>query len=306
MRKQKKIPVIMNCDTGIDDAVAIMLAVKSGVVDLKLITTDLGNISPKQAAQNTINVLELIDADNIKVAAGDGVCFEKERERFVAHGKTGLGEYKFLKNKRKVIDRDAVEVLYEVLSESEEKITIICLSPVSNIAKLLTKYPNIREKIERIVYMVGSIEEIGKHEIPYPEFNVACDPEATEVLFNSKIQIDIVPMEMGHTAYLDWQEVFKTKNLNKTGSALEVIYRSYKDRHVKNGIATHDGCAVAYVINPKIFKVSPVYARVKYFDRISTGVLTVNFNKKPNANVCVSMNIKKFKKIYFKSLKKCN
>ena len=100
-RNIKKIPVIMNCDTGIDDAVAIMLALKSNKIDLKLITTDVGNIDPKQAAQNTLNVLELISAEDIKVAAGDGKCLEIERERFVAHGKTGLGEYEFEKNDRK-------------------------------------------------------------------------------------------------------------------------------------------------------------------------------------------------------------
>ena len=142
--------------------------------------------------------------------------------------------------------------------------------------------------------------------MPYPEFNAACDPEAAEVLMKSNLKIEIVPMEMGHTAYLDWQEVFKTKNTNHTGEVLEIIFRSYKDRHVKNGIATHDGCAVAYVTNPKIFKVSDVFAKVKYFDKIATGIMTVDFNKKPNSKVCISMNIKKFKKLYFKCLKKCN
>lgn len=304
-KNKLKKSLIMNCDTGIDDAVAIMMVEKNEKFDLKLITTDVGNIDPVQAAKNTNNVLELIGAKEIKVAAGDGKCLEIERERFVAHGKTGLGEYKFEKNNRKIEKRDAVEVLYETLSGLDEKTTIVCLSPATNIAKLLRAYPNIKDKIERVVFMVGSIEKLEKGEIPYAEFNVACDPEATNVLFNSGLNIEIVPMEMGHTAYLTWQEVFKTKNLNYVGSVLEIIYRSYKDRHVKNGIATHDGCAVAYITNPEIFKVETVYAAVKYYDEIGTGVLTVDFNKKPNAKVCVSMNIKKFKKLYFKALKKC-
>lgn len=305
MKNTKKIPVIMNCDTGIDDAVAIIMAVKSDNIDLKLITTNVGNISTNQAAQNSINVLELVNAENIKVAAGENKCLEVERNRVVVHGKTGLGEYKFEKNNRKIDKLDAVEVLYETLSESEEKITIVCLSPATNIARLLIKYPNIKEKIERIVYMVGSIEKLKRGEIPYAEYNVSCDPEATEVVFNSGINIEIVPMEMGHGAYLDWEEVFKTKNLNYVGSVLEIIYRSYKDRHVKNGIATHDGCAIAYVINPHIFKVEDVNVKVKYYEEISTGVLAVDFDKKPNAKICTSMDIKKFKKLYFKCLKKC-
>ena len=86
---------------------------------------------------------------------------------------------------------------------------------------------------------------------------------------------------------------------------MENMFRSYKDRHVKNGIATHDGCAIAYVTNPELFEVRPVFAEVKYFESIKTGVLTMNFGKKPNAITCVQMDIPKFKKLYFKCLKKC-
>ena len=110
---------------------------------------------------------------------------------------------------------------------------------------------------------------------------------------------------MGHTAYLDWQEVFKTKLTNSVGSAFEYIFRSYKDRHVKNGIATHDGCTIAYVTNPELFEVKPVFAEVKYFDTIGTGVMTMDFNKTANAVTCTNMNISKFKKLYFKHLDNC-
>ena len=94
----KKIPVIINCDTGIDDAVALMLAVKSGVLDIKLITTDVGNVEPVRAAKNTLNILELVGAPDIPVAAGDGKPLEKERPRVAVHGNGGLGEYVFEKN----------------------------------------------------------------------------------------------------------------------------------------------------------------------------------------------------------------
>ncbi len=301
----EKIPVIFNCDPGIDDAVALMIAVKSEKLDIKLIATDVGNIKTKQAAKNCLNILEMIGAENIPVVAGEGKCFAQERPRPAVHGNTGLGEYVFEENSRRITRGDAVERIYEVLMASDKKITIICMSPSTNIAKLLQEHKDCTSKIERIVFMAGTIEEVAKNEIPYPEFNVSCDPEAGEVLMKSKVPIEIVPMEMGHTAYLDWQEVFKTKLENAVGAALEVIYRSYKDRHVKNGIATHDGCAVAYVTNPELFKTKPVCAKVKYFDSIQTGVLTMDFNKKPNAITCVSMDIPAFKKLYFKCLKKC-
>lgn len=304
-QEKPKIPVIINCDTGIDDAVALMIAIKSEKLNIKLITTDVGNVATNQAAKNCLNILELVGAEDIPVCAGEGKCLEQERPRPSVHGNGGLGTYVFEENSRRLVEGDAVEKIYETLMASDEKVTIISLSPPTNIAKLIKKHKDCLEKIERIVFMAGTIEEVEKSEMPYPEFNVSCDPEAGEVLIKSKLPLEIVPMEMGHTAYLDWQEVFRTKNENFVGSVLEIIYRSYKDRHVKNGIATHDGCAVAYVTNPELFKTQEVCAKVKYFDSIKTGVLTMDFNKKANAKTCVEMNIPAFKKLYFKCLRKC-
>lgn len=304
-KRSRKIPVIINCDTGIDDAVAILLAVKSKKLDIRLITTDVGNVAPKQAAINTVNILELFDGPEIPVVAGEGKCFKKERPRVSVHGNGGLGEYTFEENSRKVTQGDAIEIMYQTLLASNSKVTIICLSPPTNIAKLIEKHNDCLERIEKVVLMAGTIEEVKDDEMPYPEFNIATDPEAGIALFNSGIRVDIVPMEMGHTAYLNWQEVFKTKIENFTGSVLEVVFRSYKDRHVKNGIATHDGCAVAYVTNPELFEVKPVHAEIKYFDSIKTGVLTMDFSKEPNYVTCTKINIPKFKKLYFKCLRKC-
>ena len=305
MVNNKKIPVIINCDTGIDDDVALIMAIKSNKIDIKLITTDVGNINTKQAAQNCLNVLELINADEIPVCAGEGKCLEQERTRVVVHGTTGLGDYIFEKNNRQITKGNAIEKIYETLKNNGEKITIICLSPPTNLAKLFIQYPDSKKYIEKIVFMAGSIEETGRNEIPYPEYNVSCDPEAAEIVFKYGVPIEIVPMEMGHTAYLTWQDVFKTKITNFVGSVLEIIYREYKDFHVKNGIATHDGCAIAYITNPEIFKTEEVKATIKYYDKLGTGVFNMNFDKKPNATVCTEVNVDKFRKLYFECLKKC-
>lgn len=300
-----KIPVILNCDTGIDDAVAIMMAVKSNKLDIRLIVTDVGNVDSKQAAKNTLNILELIDAPNIPVCAGDGQYFKKVRPKVAVHGNGGLGTFHFDENARRLTKGDAIDKMYETLMKSEQKITIISISPLTNLAKLFTKYPDSVKKIERLVIMSGTIEELKPDVAPYPEFNVATDPEAGEVVFNANVRIDVVPMEMGHTAYLTWQDVFKTKLTNYTGWIFEQIFRGYKDRHVKNGIATHDGCAIAYVTDPSIFEIKPVHAEVKYFDSIDSGVLTMDFKQEPNIITCTKVNVKKFIKLYFKYLKRC-
>lgn len=310
----KKIPLIINCDPGIDDAVALMLVVKSGMFDIKLVTTDLGNAGPKQSAVNANNIFELLGSEDIKVCAGDGKGFVRDRKHVAVHGKTGMGSYIFEPHSRTVSKEDAVEALYETIMNSEEKVTILCMSPTTNLAKLKSRHEDCwnSEKIERIVIMAGSVEDLKEGEIPYAEFNISCDPESAELLFpkNPKVPVDVVPMEMGHTAYLDWQDVFKTKNMNATGAVFEYMFRSYKDRHVKNGIATHDGCAVAYMIDSSIFKVEPMFAEVEYFKEIDSGILVIKKGEqlgslKPNVLVCSEVNVKKFKKMYFKYLKMC-
>lgn len=310
----KKIPLIINCDPGIDDAVALMLVVKSGMFDIKLVTTDLGNAGPKQSAVNANNIFELLGSEDIKVCAGDGKGFVRDRKHVAVHGKTGMGSYIFEPHSRTVSKEDAVEALYETIMNSEEKVTILCMSPTTNLAKLKSRHEDCwnSEKIERIVIMAGSIEDLKEGEIPYAEFNISCDPESAELLFpkKPKVPVDVVPMEIGHTAYLDWQDVFKTKNMNATGAVFEYMFRSYKDRHVKNGIATHDGCAVAYMIDSSIFKVEPMFAEVEYFKEIDSGILVIKKGEqlgslKPNVLVCSEVNVKKFKKMYFKYLKMC-
>ena len=311
---KSRIPLIINCDTGIDDAVAIMMAEKSEKFDIKLITTDVGNVGPKQSAINCNNILELIGGPNVQVCAGDGQCLERNRAKVAVHGKTGIGEFVFPPNSRKVSKEDPIEAMYRVIMESKEKVTILCMSPTSNLAKLQVRHKDCwnSDKIERIVIMAGSIEKLKKGEMPYPEFNITCDPEAAELVFPKKpsVPVDVVPMEMGHTAFLSWQDVFKSKNMNPVGAVFEYMFRSYKDRHVKNGIATHDGCAVAYMINPKLFKTETAFAKVKYFNEIDSGVLIIDRNDDivngvTNINTCTKVNVRGFKKLYFKLLKKC-
>ena len=308
-KKIKKIPLIINCDPGIDDAVALMLVLKSELFDVKLITTDLGNAGPKQSAKNANDIFELLGGPKVKVCAGDGKGFVRDRKHVAVHGKTGMGTYIFEPNSRLVSKQDAVEALYEEIMNSQEKVTILCMSPTTNLAKLMTKHPDCwtSEKIERVVIMAGSIEELRPGEIPYAEFNISCDPESAELLFpkKPKVPVDVVPMEMGHTAYLEWQDVFKTKNTNSVGAVFEYMFRTYKDRHVKNGIAMHDGTTVAYMTNPELFKIEPVHTEIEYFDSVDTGIITMDFKKKPNAITCTEINIKKFKKLYFDLLKKC-
>lgn len=299
MKKQ----IILDVDTGIDDAVAIALAAYSNRLSVKLITTIAGNLSVNEVTKNTLNFLQAINKTKIPVAIGENKPLEREKDDSIqAHGKKGLGNFKFPKTTLKPISKCAVEKMYEILKTSKEKIVIIALGPLTNVAKLLLTHPDIKDKIDYILISGGLLEDNKRN--PYLGFNVMQDPEAARYVFNSDVKIVVCPSDHGHNAFLTLEEVEKTRTTNKTGEMLEYIFRSYKDRHVKVGIATHDPCAVVYVCHPEIFKTQEMYVHIRFLKEKNTGVISFDTNKAPNTLVATEINIKKFKKIYFKLLNK--
>ena len=295
--------VIIDVDTGIDDAVAIALATYSSKLKVKLITTICGNLSVNETTKNTLNTLQAINKMNIPVAQGENAPLEREKDNSIqAHGKKGLGHFKFPKCQLKPIKKNASEAMYDTIMKSKENVIIIALGPLTNVAKLLLEHPDAMDKIEYILISGGLLYDNKKN--PYLGFNVMQDPEAARYVLKSGEKIIICPSNHGHSAYLTPEEVMGLKNLNKTGEMFEYIFRSYKDRHVKVGIATHDPCAIAFVAHPEIFKKEMQYVHVRFIEKLNTGVLDFNTTHAPNVKVATEINVKKFKKIFFKAFSK--
>jgi len=295
--------VILDVDTGIDDAVAIALAVYSKKLNVKLITTIAGNLSVNEVTKNTLNFLQAIGKTNIPVAVGAEKPLEREKDNSIqAHGKKGLGNYKFPKLELKPVKISAVEKMHEVISNSKTKIVIIALGPLTNVAQLLLTYPEDKEKIDYILISGGLLHDNKRN--PYLSFNIMQDPEAARYVMKSGEKIIICPSNHGHTAYLTLDEVEQTRTMNKTGEMLEYIFRSYKDRHVKVGIATHDPCAVAYVSHPSMFSKDMMYVHIRFLQKQNTGVIDFDTTREPNTKVATDINVKKFKKLFFDTLKR--
>lgn len=295
--------VILDVDTGIDDAVAIALATYSSNLKVKLITTICGNMSVNETTKNTLNLLQAINKTNVPVAMGENAPLEREKDNSIqAHGKKGLGHYKFPKCELKTIKKNAVEAMYDTIMNSKENIIIIALGPLTNVAKLLLEHPETMDKIEYILISGGLLHDSKKN--PYLGFNIMQDPESARYVMKSGEKIIICPSNHGHTAFLTLEEVEEMKKANKTGEMFEYIFRSYKDRHVKVGIATHDPCAVAYVAHPEFFKKEMQYVHVRFIEKLNTGVLDFNTTHEPNVKVATEINVKKFKKYFFKAFNK--
>lgn len=306
MAKVKKTPVIIDVDTGIDDAVALSIALVSKKLEILLVTTGAGNSGVDQATENTLNILNFFKHSEIPVAKGEPKPLYRDIAKYSVHGNDGMGNcsHMFPKRETKAIEKVAHEAMAETILACDKKVTLIALGPLTNIAKLLMLHPEVKENIEEIILMAGSTEICKEGELPYAGFNVKVDPEACEYVINSGVKLVINPCDMGHIAYLDYQEVYKTKNTNMAGKFFEQVFRTYKDHHVKNGIAMHDSCAVAYVIDPSLFKVEKLFVHVQYYKQLGTGVLRCEWKEPKNIDVCTQCNIKRFKRLYFKSLKR--
>ena len=302
LREKDQIPVILDVDTGIDDVVAISLAFASSKLKVLLICTSCGNVGVSQATENTLNVLHLFKKDNVPVAKGIDNDFNKNAVK--AHGADGISgcSEKLPKHTSGAIKEPAYKAMAKTVLDSDKKVTIIALGPLTNIAKMLVEFPEAKNNIEKIVIMAGSIEQYKPGETPYFGFNVKIDPTACETVINSGAKIVVSPCDMGHIARLDWQEVYRTKNTNMAGKIFEEIFRKYKDHHVKDGIAMHDSCAVGYCIDNSLFKTEYLHVLMEYYN--GTGVLRCKWEEPNNIEVCTGVDIKRFKKMYFKSLKK--
>lgn len=304
MKKQ----VIFDCDPGHDDAVALLLALSNDNLDVKLITTSAGNQTQEKVLLNTIKLLSFIGVVDIEVARGA----EKPilRELIIAdniHGETGLDGSDLGTPLFKESSRSALDAMKDLLSKSENKMTIIATGPLTNIAILILSYPELKEKIECISLMGGAA--LGGNWTPSAEFNIYVDPEAASIVFNSGIPIIMSGLDVTTQARLYKEDIEQIRNIgNKTSSIIAPLldffsenappYYMSKEGYFK-GAHMHDACAVAYLIDPTIFTGITCNVTVETGGKLTTGTTVVDVNhrtgKLKNTKVLFEMDRERFK-----------
>ena len=199
-------PIIMDVDTGIDDALALMFAVRRPDLDLRAVTCVSGNTTLANVVANTTTVLDLVRAGHVPVAAGaDRPLIERPRDASYVHGADGLGNLGLPASQREVDRRHAVELLRQMLADAEEPVTIVALAPLTNLALLLRMYPAVAERIARIVFMGGSAS-VGNAS-PVAEFNVWHDPEAAAIVTSSGLELTMYGLDVFHQVVVDADDV---------------------------------------------------------------------------------------------------
>ena len=192
--------LIIDTDPGTDDAVAILIALAYfSDEEILGITTVAGNVKVEIGTNNALRILEHADRNKIPVYEGEKAPLEREllTAEWV-HGTDGLNFVPFPSPSKEKEKKDAVTFLKESLDNSDEKVTLCVLGPMTNIGKLLQKFPEISTKIEKIIFMGGGAG-FGNH-TPVAEFNILVDPEAANIVFKSGVELVMMGLDVTHQA----------------------------------------------------------------------------------------------------------
>lgn len=309
----KKIPVILDCDPGHDDAVMLMLAFGCGRFDVKAVTTSAGNQTQEKTLRNALNILSLIGAAPPVYRGCDKPLF---RELIIAdhvHGETGLDGPEFPPEPAlKAQDLPAVEAIADILRRSEEKITLVPTGPLTNIAAFLLAYPHLKPKIERISLMGGGI--FRGNITPAAEFNIYVDPEAAAVVFASGLPITMCGLDVTHKALVFQEDTERFRSIgNKTGKTTAQlmdffsIYYRRECPELNGGSALHDPCAIACLIEPGMFESKPCFITVETQGKYTTGATVVDFynalKQPPNVEVVYDIDRKQYIELLYEAIR---
>lgn len=263
--------IIIDCDPGVDDAVALLYAFKDPSLHIELITSVSGNVSIEKTTTNAIGITELANQD-IQIVKGaarplvqDPVFAEE------IHGKSGLSDFEFKNIDLSPYEKDdVVEALYQTIMKGDDKVTLVATGPFTNIAKLLMLYPEVKEKIEVLSIMGGGIK--GGNITKASEFNVYVDPEAARVMFRSGIPIIMAGLDVTEKALLYPEHLEEIVNYGQVGRFVEEIIRTSGRPIIdKSLLQLNDVVSIMILTNPEIFTVKDMFVDVEINGRITRG-----------------------------------
>jgi len=290
------VPILIDCDPGHDDAVALLLALASPEVELLGVATVHGNQTLEKTTANALRVLELAGRDDVPVAKGADRPLE--RGLFVAdyvHGHTGLDGPSLPPPSGKPVEQHAADLLAERLAPG---VVLVPTGPLTNVALLLERHPEPRP--ERIVLMGGSIG-LG-NVTPAAEFNVWADPEAAARVFESGVDVTMVGLDVTHQALFTPDRVERLRAAGEVGRVVAELLDFYSVFHRETygwaGSPIHDAVAVAYVIRPDLLELAECHVAVETESELTRGRTVVDLYRRtgnePNAKVAVGIDAEGF------------
>jgi inosine-uridine nucleoside N-ribohydrolase len=290
--------IVLDCDPGHDDAIAILLALASPQVEVRAITTVAGNQTLDKTTRNALKMLELVGRTDIPVAAGAAAPLRRTlRTAAHVHGDSGLDGPDLPDPRIRPVDSTAVDLLAETL---EPGVILVATGPLTNVAQLLDGHPEVCARVEAIVWMGGSIGE--GNVTPAAEFNAFVDPEAAAAVFAAGIPITMIGLDVTHLALFQRSH---SERLRPTGRAGRVVAELgdfflpiYEQRYGLAGSPIHDALAVAQVVDPTLVTTRHVNVEIETASNFCDGRTIVDLRgvsgRPANAHVGVQVDAERF------------
>lgn len=306
--------LILDLDTGIDDAMAIAYACGHPDAELIGITTTFGNVKVEEATRNSLTILDLLGYSKIPVCEGavaplGSDDYAPQDGSVLFHGVNGLGEVDFNFSKRLKDSRSAVDFISEAIEKYGHDLTLVLTGPLTNLAQLLRTRKDLAGKFN-VVLMGGALTVMGNMN-PFAEANIYVDPLAAKEVFESAQPMTMVGLDVTMKTLLTKTETAQFRSLNKRGELFADMIDYYIDAYMTYdqiaGCALHDPLAVGIALEPTLAKVHAMHLTVET-EGVSAG-RTIGLHDKvnalnPNVKVCLDVNVDVYMKQFMEILSK--
>lgn len=267
MTRQRKI--VLDCDPGHDDAVAIMLALSSEQLEVLGITVVAGNQTLEKTARNALAIVEYLHKDVPVVPGSERPLKRSGRICPEIHGVSGLDGFDFPPAKKTFAGRDAVRFIGDVL-RTHQAVTLVATGPLTNIAKVLLRYPALKDHIEEIVLMGGAVG--AGNMTPFAEFNILVDPEAASIVFSSGVRIRMLGLDVTRRLIVRPDILARMKKIPGPAAVLfTALMKTFNENqqrffHLPGG-PLHDPATIVALLEPAVFAFQPMHVMID----VSTG-----------------------------------
>ena len=296
------VPILMDCDPGHDDAIALVMAHRSPAIDLLGVTTTCGNAEVERTTTNGLRILEFIGAGHIPVAKG---CYRPIARPLVlgtADGPSGLEGSPYLPMPTKTVEpAHAVDFLAARLAEQPEPIQVVATGPLCNIGLMILKHRYVLPKIKELIWMGGVFYR--KSEIITPtEFNAFCDPEALRIVLDCGVPITMVGLDVTMQVLVEEPQYVEFAKIDTPLGRVVVDWLKFYEKLHRNsmgvGGALHDPLALALVIDPTLVRTKPVHIGVDLGGTYTFGATVADFwgerKEKTNARIAYEVDADRF------------
>ena len=313
--------ILIDTDPGVDDAYAILLAMRSPELRVEAITTVCGNVGVEQATQNLFTILGLLDLDEFPmIAQGEAAPLVKRLVNAAhVHGDDGLGNTSHLQNTdgspryapadTNLASMSGVDLILEMASRYPDELVIVALGPLTNLAQAIRKDANTMRRLREIIVMGGVFEEYG-NVTTTAEFNIFVDPHAAQEVFQFGVPVHIFPLDATHQVVLTGERLHtEMENRQDTiphflWDATQACMEFYREHVGFWGFHIHDALPIAMLTHPDYFESVDTYVQVETQGDVTNGMTVADLRPErqrhtPNAKVCVKVAAEAFLDAFF-------